>query len=271
MSAWAEARRLAPDLDEAGIEDAAFEAEYLARAASGMSRAEYFAGRALDDESRSRLADAIRRRLAREPAAYITGHREFFGNNFAVDRSVLIPRPETELLVEAAIVAARPGDQVVDVGTGSGCIAVSVAVGSPGVSVLGVDISAAAVTVARRNARQHDAAVDFAVGDLLSPVARGDVVTANLPYIPSSEIERLQPEVREWEPRLALDGSDDGLALIRRVVAECGSRLRPRLLALEVAAGQAPSVARLIVDAGGTVTVRRDLAGIERMVCGSWA
>lgn len=270
MSAWAEAKQVAARLAESGVDDAAFEAEYLTRTAAGMTRAEYFAGKPLDPEARHRLDDAIARRLNFEPAAYISGHREFFGHDFLVTPDVLVPRPETELLVEAALSVARPGDIVADVGTGSGCVAVSVALGCAGLRTFAVDISASALRVAHENARRLGARVEFVRGNLLGAVAKAGIVTANLPYIASGEIPGLQLEVRDWEPRLALDGGDDGLDLIRELVADCALRLRPRLLALEVAAGQAPAVAQLATASGARVTTAADLAGIERMVCASW-
>lgn len=274
MSAWAAARTAAARLSAAGVEDAAFEAEFLARTASQMSRARYFAGGAFDSGSASRFEDALARRLRREPAAYIAGQREFCGRSFAVGPGVLVPRPETELLVEAALaeLAEMPtGAHVLDVGTGSGCIAISIALDAPGARVTGIEPCAAALRVARRNAARLDAPVSFARASLLSAVARADVVLANLPYIPTADIGALQPEVRDWEPRRALDGGRDGLTLIRPLIADCAARLRPRLLALEVGVGQAGPVAAFARALGATASVTRDLAGIERVVCARWA
>jgi release factor glutamine methyltransferase len=267
------ARVAAAELAAAGVEEAAFEAEYLVRSTGGISRAAFFAGALWPPGASGAFAAALARRLSREPAAYIVGAREFFGREFKVDRSVLIPRPETELLVELAVAEIAPGSApvVVDVGTGSGCVGISVALERPSARVTGVDVSAAACAVAAGNAQRLGARMSAIRGDLLTAVRRADVVLANLPYIPAQEIPGLEPEVRDWEPRLALDGGADGLDLIRRVIADCGARLRPRLLALEVAAGQAREVAVLAEGAGATASIHADLAGIERVVTARWA
>lgn len=273
MIAREEGAMLARRFAAAGLPSAAFEAEYLVRAASGLTRAAYFAGAPLEPGALDRIACWSARRLAHEPAAYITGRREFFGLDFEVTPAVLIPRPETELLVEVALAELRgaPGHPiVVDAGTGCGCVAVSVAHGAPAACVVAVDSSVEALRVAARNCRRHAAAVSLVRGDLAGPVARADVVLANLPYIPTAEIDGLQPEVRDWEPRGALDGGPGGLALIRRLVADCGRRLRPRLLALETGCGQADAVAALARAAGAKTERRRDLAGHERVVLARW-
>ncbi|PFG74734.1 peptide chain release factor N(5)-glutamine methyltransferase [Tepidiforma thermophila] len=266
--AGAAARRL----EAAGLEDARFEAEVLVREAAGISRAAYFAGAVLEGEARRRLEAWLERRERREPLAYITGWREFYGRRFAIGQGVLIPRPETELLVEVALreLSATPGSAVVEVGTGSGAIAVSIAAEAPGTPVTATDISREALRFAALNAAAHAPWVHFVRGDLAAPVRRADVVLANLPYIPSPEIEALEPEVSRWEPRVALDGGPDGLALIRALVADCAGRLRPRLLALEVGFGQAEAVATLGQATGAQATCIPDLAGIDRVVCLRW-
>lgn len=272
MNARSLARELECQLAAAGVPQARFEAELLVRTAAGIDRATFFAGRCLDEDAVARARHLGVRRREREPAAYLIGQREFFGRSFTVTPDVLIPRPETELLVELALRELTPGDVVFDVGTGSGCVALSVAAERPGARVLGLDISTRAMAVARANAERHGAEVAFARSHLASAVVGADVVVANLPYIPTAEVEQLQPEVRDWEPRLALDGGRDGLALIRELVADCARRLRPRFLALEVMAGQAPAVAQLLREAGPCdVRAHRDLAGIERVVTGRWA
>jgi release factor glutamine methyltransferase len=272
VSARAVARDTAAELAAAGVAEAAFEAEYLVRAISGLSRAAFYADAPWPAGANGELAAALERRMGREPAAYIAGVREFFGREFTVDRGVLIPRPETELLVELALAEIAPGSAPVaaDVGTGSGCIGVSVALERPSARVVAVDVSAGACSVAAGNAGRLRAGVTVVRGDLLAPLRQADIVLANLPYIASKEIAELQPEVRDWEPRLALDGGPDGLDLIRRLVADCGERVRPRLLALEVAAGQARDVAALASAAGATAAVHQDLAGIERVVTARW-
>lgn len=261
-----------PQLLAAGVPDASFEAEYLARAVAGVGRAAYFAGREATIETQARFGMVLKRRLAREPAPYITGVREFFGRSFTVGPGVLVPRPETELLVEVALAELErdPRAVVADIGTGSGCVAVSLAAERPGAFVAAVDVSAVALAFARRNACCHRRRLHFLRGDLAAPLARADVVLANLPYIPSAEIDALEPEVSRWEPRVALDGGPDGLALIRRLVADCGARLRPSLLALEVGYAQAAEAARLACAAGARVEVLPDLTGVDRVVCARW-
>lgn len=259
-------------LAAAGIADAAFEAEYLVRAAAGLPRPAFFANPELPDAAIAAIAASVARRQAREPAPYITGHREFWGLDFAVGPGVLVPRPETELLVEIAVAETRDLERAVvaDIGTGSGCIAVAVATEVPGVMVVASDISPEALAVARHNARRHRARVSFLRGDLAAPIGRADVVVANLPYIATDEIDALEPEVSRWEPRIALDGGGDGFDLIRRLVADCAQRLRPRLLALEVGYGMASTASAIATGQGAAVEVTNDLAGIERVVCCRW-
>lgn len=200
------------------------------------------------------------------------GTREFFGLAFEVTPAVLIPGPETELLVEIGLSELRssPSSVVIDVGTGSGCIAVSIAANAPQATVVATDVSTAALAVARRNALRHAAPVTFVCSDLASAIGRADIILANLPYIPSSVVETLEPEVRDWEPRSALDGGSDGLAFIAPLIADCGARLRPSLLALEVHHDQAAQVAALALAHGASVQVTKDYAGIARVVCARW-
>ncbi len=273
MNARKAAAELAPRLAEAGVPDAGFEAEFLVRMAGGMTRTEYYLDRELCIEARGRLKALVARRLDREPAAYIRGEREFYGLAFEVTVDVLVPRPETELLVELASKEARGLDAslIVDVGTGSGAIAVAVAKAAHGAAtVVATDVSGGALAVAERNAWRHDVAVSFLRTNLLDAIAGVDIVVANLPYIPSEEIAGLEPEVRDWEPRLALDGGSDGLELIRRLINDCATRTRPKLLAMEVGFGQAAQVAEFCVRGGAHVEAVHDLAGIERVVCARW-
>jgi release factor glutamine methyltransferase len=272
VKARAAAEDAAPRLAAAGIENPRFEAELLAREAAGVSRTSYFTGAVLDGESADRLEAWLARREQREPAPYITGHKEFFGREFRVGSGVLVPRPETELLVELALgeLAANPGALVVEAGTGSGAVAVSLAAERPEARVLATELSAEALTFARLNARRWAPALQLVRCDLLSAVMRADIVLANLPYIPAGEIDALEPEVSRWEPRVALDGGDDGFALIRRLVADCADRLRPAFLALEVGFGQAEAVAGIVRAAGAEPWFEKDLAGIDRVVCGRW-
>ncbi len=265
------ARALACRLAAANIDHPELEAEVLVRTATGLTREQFYAGQPGDLTALPALGD---RRLAREPLAYITRTREFYGHEFAIDRGALVPRQESELLVDMAVQATRshPGALVVDVGTGSGCIATSVALArTDGGPTVGIESSAAALSLARRNADQLGADVGLVRSDLATAISRADVLVANLPYIPREIIATLDPEVREWEPRTALDGGPDGLTLIRRIVDDCGRRLHPGLLALECDPFQVPELARMMNDAGGTdIDVHRDLAGNERVVSCRW-
>lgn len=273
MNAREAAAEAARRLSAAGIADAKFEAELLVRASAGMSRARYFTAPAFGEDDRERLEALLARREAREPAPYITGHREFYGRDFAVGPGVLVPRPETELLVDIALeeLDRDPAAVVLEAGTGSGAVAVSVAAERPGATVIATDVSPAAMRFARENAARHAPMTALILGSLATPVRRADVVVANLPYIPTWEIEALEPEVSRWEPRVALDGGADGFSLIRELVADCAARLRPRLLALEVGFGQAAAVGGIVRNAGAEPWFVKDLSGIDRLVCGRWA
>ncbi|MBE7519425.1 MAG: peptide chain release factor N(5)-glutamine methyltransferase [Thermoflexaceae bacterium] len=272
MSLRAAAKDAAKRLGAAGIPDADFEAELLARKAAGVSRSHFFAGAAASRGELARLHELIERRLEREPAAYITGSREFYGRQFAVGPGVLIPRPETELLVEVALaeITRSPGVVVADAGTGSGAIAVSIAAEAPATRVVGIDVSADALAIAARNVAAHAPGTQLVRGDLLAPLDSAGIVLANLPYIPTWEIDALEPEVSRWEPRVALDGGADGFALIRRLIDDCDRRIRPRLLALEVGYGQADAAVAELRARGRETRVVKDLAGIDRVVCARW-
>ena len=221
----------------------------------------------------------LARRLEREPVAYMTGTREFWSLDFHVTRDVLIPRPETERLVEIALVLAGKLDRgervrVADLGTGSGAIAVALAKELPAVKILAVDLSAAALVVARRNAARHGVAarIEFIQGDFfeaMEALPGFHLIVSNPPYIPSAELAALEAEVSRWEPRAALDGGPDGLDCYRRVSAEALCRLMPDgAVAVEVGAGMSKPVTALFESAGGwnPITVDRDYAGNDRVV-----
>ena len=219
-----------------------------------------------------------RRRRAGEPVAYLRGVREFYGRNFRVDARVLVPRPETEILVETALRRTRAlslSARVLDLCTGSGCVAITLARERPTTRVVAVDLSEGALVVARENATRLGVTHQIALlrSDLyaaLDPGARFDLITANPPYISELEIPSLPPDVRDFEPRLALAGGEDGLAVVRGVVLGARSFLAPGgVLALEVGAGQAPEVQALFEQGGFTAIERqRDYAGHERVVSG---
>lgn len=264
-------------LAAAGVEDPRLDAEVLLGEAMGRERAALVAepGAEVTPAAARRFGEMVRRRLRREPVAYILGRKGFRRLELAVDSRVLIPRPETELLVELAL-ELRPA-RVLDVGTGSGAIALAVADELPDAEVVAADTSPGALEVARANAERLglDERVRFVERTLPDDGDGFDLVLANLPYVAERDWPSLQPEVTRHEPREALLAGPDGLDAYRALIPECALRLsryaeRMRgALAVEVGEGQAPAVAELMSAAGlGEVEVRRDLAGIERVVVG---
>jgi len=215
--------------------------------------------------------ELVRRRAEGEPVAYLTGVKEFHGRRFRVDPRVLVPRPETELLLEAALPALPADGAALDLCTGSGALAVTLELERPGARVVATDLSAEALEVAAANAAALGADVEFLRGDLFealpSPPPRFDVVVANPPYVPSGEWDGLPREVRR-EPRLALDGGPDGLRLLSRIAAEAPRFLVPGgLLVAEMHESHAEALPRLCREAGfASAEARRDLAGLPRLV-----
>lgn len=268
-----------------GVQDHDSAAEWLLQHVLGVSRSEFFMrwNEPFPEECRDRWSEVLMRRAKGEPVQYITGEQEFYGLPFRVTPAVLIPRPETELLVERIVAVGRrlwPGGRplVADIGCGSGAIPVTIAVQCPTWDVTATDISADAVEVARSNAAANGVGgrVQFYGGDLLEPYIREritiDILISNPPYIESGDMPHLQPEVREHEPHLALDGGPDGLRFYRRIVEQTGELpSRPAVIGFEVGSGQARQVAELIRESGGweRIEIVNDLAGIERHVIGS--
>jgi release factor glutamine methyltransferase len=267
-------------LRAAGIDEPRLDAELLLAEAIGLDRAQLVADpeAEIPPPAGRRFGEMVRRRLRREPVAYILGRRGFRHLELAVDPRVLIPRAETEMLVELAL-ELEP-HSVLDLGTGSGAIALAVAAELPGCAVTAADTSAAALEVARANAERLDLAerVRFVEGSL--PMDGDvDLILANLPYVAAADWASLQPEVTEWEPREALLAGHDGLDAFRALIPACGQIARRRAdgtaatgltVALEVGEGQAPAVGQLLRRAGFESTAtQRDLAGIERVVMGS--
>ena len=254
-----------------GIPEPQREAAWLLAAAWGLNEItlRLYPEREVPAEVERRFRDWLERRSAGEPAHHLTGSCPFWGREFEVSPAVLVPRPETELLVEAALaLPLSPTSRVLDAGTGSGCIAVTLAAERSGWLVSSVDRSPAALAVARRNVERHRVAVGLFVGDLTTAVAPPwDLVVANLPYIPSADLGRLPAEVRH-DPPAALDGGADGLDLVRRLLADLPRLLRPcGGVVLEVGENQVGPLAHLASEAGLAVARRvRDAGGCERVV-----
>lgn len=259
-------------LAAAGVEDPRLDADLLLAEATGWNRARLTAEAEarVDAGAARRFGEMVRRRVRREPVAYILGRKGFRGLELAVDARALIPRPETELLVEIAL-ELEPGTAL-DVGTGSGAVALAVADELPGCEVTGTDTSTAALGLARENAERLgiDGRVRFEHGTVPEG-RRFDLVLANLPYVGEDEWARLAPEITRYEPRQALVGGADGMEAIAATVPATFAALEPGAsLALEVGAGQAGPVAELLLDLGfGRVEGRQDLAGIPRVVLAS--
>jgi release factor glutamine methyltransferase len=280
-------------LEQAGIETARLDAECLVAAGLGCPRWHLILepNRRLSPEEFSRILRLLQRRERREPLAYVLGVREFWSLPMAVSAGVLVPRPETETLVEAALAAwgemraesreargerREAGSTIVELCTGSGAVAIALAKELPAARVLATDLSWRALRVARANAARHGVAerIEFLRGDLWravngqAPAGSVDLVVANPPYIRSPELETLMPEV-QWEPRLALDGGADGLRVLRKIVASSPDRIRPGgVLLLEIGADQAEAVGALLAASGRfePARLRPDLAGRPRVV-----
>ena len=261
-----------------GIDTARLDAELLLAHALGCRRIDLYAR--YDDvpagEPLDRFRQMVRERGRRVPAKYLTGETEFCSLNLAVNPSVLIPRPETEFLVERALQVLPEGHELLaaDLGTGSGAIAVAVAVGRPRVRVVATDASPEALAVARANAERHEVAdrIEFRQGHWLEALEAGvvlDAILSNPPYVATSDLERAMPEVRDHEPRAALDGGADGLDALGLLVAGAPERLKPGgWLIVEVGAGQAGAVTDLArgTEIYGAIGVVPDFAGIDRVV-----
>lgn len=264
-------------LTAAGIENADLDASLLMVAAAGVSRERILVRDFIADESAiARFDSFVARRAAREPLAYIVGHKEFYSLDFIVTPDVLIPRPETEILVEAALKAAetRGSISMLDIGTGSGAIAIAIAHHAPAARVTAVDISPVALEIARRNAAKHglSSRVDLRIADLfeirddLDPLGKFDLIVSNPPYISASEIGSLEPEVRDYEPRIATVAGSDGLECYRRIAAGAGTHLEPGgTVIVEIGAAQNAAVRKIFAREGfAAVSQLSDLAGLPR-------
>jgi len=263
---------------ERGLGTPRLDAELLVAHVLALPRVQLYVQfeRVLSPDELGALRELIKRRQGGESIAYLTGRKEFWKFEFAVDARVLVPRPDTETLVEEALARLGQGEggapRIADVGTGSGALAITLAKLRADAAVFASDASAAALEVARANAERLGATVTFVEGDLgapLAPHAPFALIVANLPYIPSGDLPALPADVRS-EPALALDGGADGLELVRRLVADAPGLLGPGgALALEIGAGQAEATRALLLAAGFTdVQTRKDLASVERIVSG---
>ena len=274
-------RRQAGDLlRDAGIVNAARETDWLLASALGVpSHTLVLEGeRPVSVLQAERARFLLRRRAAREPLQYMLGTQEFRGLDIAVTPAVLIPRPETELLVEEALWAVKDRDEpaIADVGTGSGCIAVAIACERSDATVCALDLSIGALAVARSNAARHGmrARIRFIQADLLEAFGvraawAFDAIVSNPPYIPEQELEALQPEVARYEPRMALAAGPDGLTFYRRLLRDAPPLLKTGgCLIMELGFGQAEAVVRLARQSGAfdSVECRNDAAGIERVL-----
>ncbi|MEM7137179.1 MAG: peptide chain release factor N(5)-glutamine methyltransferase [Myxococcota bacterium] len=265
----------AGDFSARKLDSPRLDAELLVAEALGTDRVGLYLDldRPLDDVEKAAVRALVSRRRAREPVAYILGYRDFFGRRFGVSEAVLIPRPDTETLVESAL-ACIPEDapsRVLDVGTGSGAVALSLAAARPKASVTATDVSPAALTVAMANAERLGvtANVDFREADIVDDLPPFDVVVSNPPYVTHAELAELEPEVRDHEPTLALVGGDDGLDVIRVLVDRAVAVTREGSdLLIEVGFGQADQVIELATRAlpWASVASYADLQGVERVV-----
>jgi release factor glutamine methyltransferase len=267
-------------LEQAGVSDAAQETMWLLENALAKKRHQLVseATQPLSPDAWTRLESLVARRVSREPLQYLLGTQEFCGLDMAVNPAVLIPRPETELLVQEVI---RRGNlqqaTLVDVGTGSGCLAITLATILKGARILAVEQSPDALAVAMSNARMHgvEGQIDWLAGDLLAPLSKRalgaavDVILSNPPYIAEAEWAQLQPEVHLYEPRMALVGGPRGTEFHERLLDDSREFLVPGgLLVMEIGQGQAPAVRQLAARLGGydDIKVVEDAAGIERVV-----
>lgn len=261
-------------LSMAGIDDSKTDAWLLLERICRIDRGFYYMHMEddLPEEQLSEYEITLRKRAEHIPLQYITGETEFMGLKFKVNSSVLIPRQDTETLVEEALKIVQPGMKVLDLCTGSGCVIVSILHNAGGVEGYAVDISKQALIVAKENAKQNDVTVNFERSDLFDNVTgKFDVIVSNPPYIPTAEITKLMPEVRDFEPTEALDGKEDGLYFYRRILEKCGDYLNPGgKILFEIGCDQGDAVSRLLRDAGfRDVGIVKDLARHDRVVTGT--
>lgn len=260
-------------LQSRDIADAAVDAWYLMEFCCGMDRTRYFLRKTeeMSREEEDRYRKLLHKRGRHIPLQHITGEQEFMGLSFLVNEHVLIPRQDTEILVEEALKRLKPGDEVLDMCTGSGCIIVSLMKLRDGLRGTASDVSPQALQVARENARRQGVSVQFTESDLFETIhGTFDLIVSNPPYIPTKTIDGLMPEVREHEPVTALDGKEDGLYFYRRIIGESEGYLRAGgWLLFEIGCDQGEAVSSMMRERQYTnVSVRKDLAGLDRVVLG---
>ena len=259
-------------LQAAGIPEWDLDAWYLLEYAAHCTKNEYFLRpeKEVLPQEKQLYRTLIRKRSAHIPLQYLTGSQEFMGFSFAVNENVLIPRKDTEILVEEALRALGSGMRVLDVCTGSGCILLSLLKLCAGLEGTGTDLSEKALQVAGENARRLGVEASFVQGDLFEPVSgKYDCIVSNPPYIASREVDALMEEVRDHEPRMALDGGEDGLYFYRKIAVQSPKYLNDRgRIFLEIGFDQGEAVAGLLAPAFDEVRIVQDLAGLGRVVCG---
>lgn len=261
-------------LESAGVTDAKMDAWLLLTMACKIDHTYYYMhmDEDMDPEQIHEYESLVDKRSERIPLQYITGEQEFMGLSFYVNSNVLIPRQDTETLVEEALKRTRPGMKVLDMCTGSGCVLISIMKNATDIEGYGYDISKQALIVAKENAKRNDVSAIFERSDLFDEVTEQfDVIVSNPPYIPTGDIAGLMPEVAEFEPVQALDGKEDGLHFYRRMIAEAKEYLVPGgMILFEIGCDQGQAVSDMMRFAGyEQVQVVKDLAGNDRVVMGS--
>lgn len=256
-----------------GVENSRLESEWMLCSATGLDRVGLYMNydRPLSDSELGVFRSMVSRRAKREPLQHILGSQEFCGFDFEVTSDVLIPRHDTEVLVDQAVILKPDAASVLDIGTGSGCVAVSLASRLPAASITATDISTSALVVANRNFAKYCLNVEVLCGSLFEPVAGRsfDLIVSNPPYIPTLEISSLEPEVRDYDPLGALDGGSDGLVFYKKIIPDALAHLNTGgWLLLEVGSGQANDVMQLFKDTNGynQFLTANDPGGVERIV-----
>lgn len=260
-------------LTDAGVPDAALDAWYLLQMVCRIERSYYYVHGEEDitQDAQKEYEIAVQKRAEHIPLQYIIGEQEFMGLRFKVNSNVLIPRQDTETLVEQVLKIIKPGMKVLDLCTGSGCVLISVLKNAPELTGVGSDISKTALLVAKENAKMHEVDADWIRSDLFDNITETfDVIMANPPYIPTGEILSLMPEVRDFEPENALDGGADGLDFYRKIAGQVKDYLNPGgYVYMEIGYDQGEAVSELMRNAGFTeVEVIKDLARNDRVVKG---